>query len=98
MESKDVSNDQTHQKQTPTSRHESKDANYHILQRHAWPCNKRGQYGNKCQENQTLDEPKHKLEICTEFSTSHGDGLQKRARVSQPKNSFKERNNLSTLS
>ena len=56
----------TYQKQTPSSGHERKDANKDVLNCHVWDCYQDYDDGDKCYEYQPLDQPEHKLELCTE--------------------------------
>jgi hypothetical protein len=57
----------TYQKQTPSSGHERKDANKDVLNCHVWDCYQDYDDGDKRYEYQPLDQPEHKLELCTEF-------------------------------
>jgi hypothetical protein len=57
----------TYQKQTPSSWHERKDANKDVLNCHVWDCYQDYDNRDKRYEYQPLDQPEHKLELCTEF-------------------------------
>ena len=61
----------TDQKQTPTGGHEGKNTNNNVLHRHVGERDQGYQDGNKSKKYQSFDEPKHKLKICAEFSSSN---------------------------
>lgn len=67
----------TYQKQTPSSRHEGKEANKYILNRHVRDSYQYDQNGDKGYEDKPLYQPEHKLKLRTESSPPYRHGLEK---------------------